>query len=171
MLTRINEIVHIANAFVNETDPNLLELLPLPPPPLPPPIEKKPSLQDIFIKPEEMNDDIISELKDVKEKVKKVFVSDLTPPQKTGIKSVDDKNYEEYLELLQIYRPELFVDKEDNYPEPNTNSSGAVVLAPPKVDSSDTDPVNINIVAKSPILKLQLYSLHQIQIFQAYFPI
>ena len=28
------------------------------------------------------------------------FVPDLTPPQKTGIKSVDDKNYEDYLKVL-----------------------------------------------------------------------
>ena len=139
----INEIVHNVNVFVNEPDPNLPELLP-PPPQLPlPPIEKKPSLPDIFTKPEEINDDIISELKNVKEKVKKEFVPDLTPPQKTGIKSVDDKNYEEYLELLQIHRPDLFVDEENNYAGPNTNSSGAIALAPPEVDSSDTDPLNI----------------------------
>ena len=43
------------------------------------------------------------------------FVSDLTPSQKTGIKLVDDKNYEGYLKVLQIYRPDLFIDEEDNY--------------------------------------------------------
>ena len=43
------------------------------------------------------------------------FVPDLTPPQKTGVKSVDDKNYEDYLKVLQIYRPDLFIDEEDNY--------------------------------------------------------
>ena len=43
------------------------------------------------------------------------FASDLTPPQKTGIKSVDDKSYEDYLKVLQIYRPDLFIDEEDNY--------------------------------------------------------
>ena len=42
------------------------------------------------------------------------FVSDLAPPQKTGIKSVDDKNYEDYLKVLQIYKPDLFIDEEDN---------------------------------------------------------
>ena len=42
------------------------------------------------------------------------FIPDLTPPQKTGIKSVDDKNYEDYLKVLQIYRPDLFIDEEDN---------------------------------------------------------
>ena len=43
------------------------------------------------------------------------FVSDLTAPQKTGIKSADDKNYEDYLKVLQIFRPDLFIDEEDNY--------------------------------------------------------
>ena len=43
------------------------------------------------------------------------FVPDLTPPQKTGIKSVDDKNDEDYLKIIQIYRPDLFIDEEDNY--------------------------------------------------------
>ena len=42
------------------------------------------------------------------------FIPDLTPPQKTCIKSVDDKNYEDYLKVLQIYRPDLFIDEEDN---------------------------------------------------------
>ena len=40
------------------------------------------------------------------------FLSDLTPPQKTGIKSVDDKNFEDYLKVLQIYRSDLFIDEE-----------------------------------------------------------
>ena len=39
----------------------------------------------------------------------------MTPPQKTGNKSADDKNYEDYLKVLQIYKPDLFIDKEDNY--------------------------------------------------------
>ena len=41
-------------------------------------------------------------------------VPNLTPPQKTGVKSVDDKNYEDYLKIPQIYRPDLFIDEEDN---------------------------------------------------------
>ena len=65
------------------------------------------------------------------------FVSDLAPPPKTGIKSVDDKNYENYLEVLQIYRPDLFIDEEDNYiiPTPKTEiieSEDVVPPAPPK---------------------------------------
>ena len=43
------------------------------------------------------------------------FIPDSTPPQKTGIKNVDDKNYEDYLKAFQIYRPDLFIDEEDNY--------------------------------------------------------
>ena len=41
------------------------------------------------------------------------FIPD-KPPQKTGVNSVDDKNYEDYLNILQIYRPDLFIDEEDN---------------------------------------------------------
>ena len=43
------------------------------------------------------------------------FIPNLRSPQKTGSKSVDDKNYEDYLKVLQIYRPDLFIDEEDNY--------------------------------------------------------
>ena len=43
------------------------------------------------------------------------FIPNLMPSQKTGNKSVDDKNYEDYLKVLQIYRPDLFIDEEDNY--------------------------------------------------------
>ena len=65
------------------------------------------------------------------------FVSNLTPPQKTGIKSVDDKNYEDYLKVLQIYRPDLFIDEEGNYviPTPKTEIieiEDVVPPAPPK---------------------------------------
>ena len=65
------------------------------------------------------------------------FVSDLTPSQKTGIKSVDDKNYEDYLKVLQIYKPDLFIDEEDNYviPIPKTEvieTEDVVPPAPPK---------------------------------------
>ena len=54
------------------------------------------------------------------------FIPELTPPQKTGIKSVDDKNYEDYLKVLQIYRPDLFIDEEGNnnyvMPTPKTET-------------------------------------------------
>ena len=53
------------------------------------------------------------------------FVPDLTPPQKTAIKSANEKNYEDYLKILQIYRPDLFVDEEDN----NNNN----VIPTPKI--------------------------------------
>ena len=66
------------------------------------------------------------------------FVSDSTPHQKTGIKSVDDKNYEDYLKVLQIYRPDLFIDKEENYiiPTPKNEiieTEDVVPPAPPKL--------------------------------------
>ena len=61
------------------------------------------------------------------------FVSDLTPPQKTSIKSVDDKNYEDYLKVLQIYRPDVFIDEEDNYliPTPKTEIIEIEDVVPP----------------------------------------
>ena len=65
------------------------------------------------------------------------FVSDLNPPQKTGIKSVDDKNYEDYSKVLQIYRPDLLIDEEDNYVIPTPKNEiieieDVVPPAPPK---------------------------------------
>ena len=38
---------------------------------------------------------------------------DLTPPISTGIKSVGDKNWDNYIKFLEIYRPDLLVDKPD----------------------------------------------------------
>ena len=65
------------------------------------------------------------------------FVSDLTRPQKTGIKSVDDKNYEDYLKVLQIYRPDLLIDEVGNYIMPTSKTEiieieDVVPPAPPK---------------------------------------
>ena len=65
------------------------------------------------------------------------FVFDLTRPQKTGIKSVDDKNYEDYLKVLQIYRPDLFIDEVGNYIMPTSKTEiieieDVVPPAPPK---------------------------------------
>ena len=61
----------------------------------------------------------------------------MTPLQKTGIKSVDDKNYEDYLKVPQIYRPDLFIDEEDNYVIPTPKNEiieieDGVPPAPPK---------------------------------------
>ena len=33
--------------------------------------------------------------------------------------SIDEKNYEEYLDTLEVIRPDLFIDEEDNYVEPS----------------------------------------------------
>ena len=62
------------------------------------------------------------------------FISNLTPPQKLGIKSVNDKNYEDYLKTLQIYRPYLFIDEGDvNYviPTPKTETIEIEDVVPP----------------------------------------
>ena len=58
----------------------------------------------------------------------------MTPPQKTGIKSVEDKNYEDYLKIPQIYRPDLFIDEEDNHnviPTPKIEIIDDSVVPPP----------------------------------------
>ena len=33
--------------------------------------------------------------------------------------SIDEKKYEEYLDTLEVIRPDLFIDEEDNYVEPS----------------------------------------------------
>ena len=60
------------------------------------------------------------------------LVSDLTP-QKAGIKSVDDKNYEDYSKVLHIYRPDLFINEEDSYviPTPKNEIIEIEDVAPP----------------------------------------
>ena len=59
------------------------------------------------------------------------FIPNLTPPQKTGNKSVADKNYEDYLKVLQIYRPDfLLIDEEDNY-----------VISTPKIEIIEIEDV------------------------------
>ena len=40
-------------------------------------------------------------------------ISDLMPPKPTGIKNVDDKNWDDYIKLLEIYAPHMVVDKPD----------------------------------------------------------
>ena len=52
------------------------------------------------------------------------------PPQKTGNKSVDDKNYEDYLKVLQIYRLDLFIDEDDNF-----------VISTPKAEINEIEDV------------------------------
>ena len=61
------------------------------------------------------------------------FISNLTSSQKPGVKSVDDKNYEDYLKILQIYRPDLFIDEGENYviPTPKTEIIEIEDVVPP----------------------------------------
>ena len=47
--------------------------------------------------------------------------------EKTDIKSVDEKNYDDYLKILQIYKPDLFVDEEDVIITPKTEEIDDVV--------------------------------------------
>ena len=119
VLKIISEIVHNTNAFVNEPDPNLLQIMlqPQPQPSVAPPIIKKPTLQDVLTEPNE--EDLLSQMKAVQEEVKQEEIV-LLPPEKTGIVPIDEKNYEDYLDTLEVIRPDLFIDEEDNYVEPST---------------------------------------------------
>ena len=118
VLKVINEIVRNANSFVNESDSNLptITLSAVNNPPKAPPKLKKPTLQDILMEPNE--EDVISQLQAVKEEVKQKEIY-LKFPEKTGIASIDEKNYEEYLYTLEAIRPDLFIYEEDNYVEPS----------------------------------------------------
>ena len=86
------------------------------------------------------------------------FVSDLNPLQKAGIKSVDDKNCEDYSKVLQIYRPDLFIDKEDNYviPTPKTEIIEIEDVVPPATPK----PIHVipqeTVKLPKPILKTDL---------------
>ena len=42
----------------------------------------------------------------------------MEPPQRTGIKPIDE-NWDEYLETFEVIRPDLFIDEEDEYIEPS----------------------------------------------------
>ena len=118
VLKVINEIVRNANAFVNEPDLILpaITLSDENNPPKPPPKVKLPTLQDILTKPDET--DIASQLKAVKDEIKTEEIY-LEPPQRTGIKPIDETNWDEYLETLKVIRPDLFIDEEDEYIEPS----------------------------------------------------
>ena len=67
----------------------------------------------------------------------------MTPPQNTGIKSIDDKNYEDYLKVLQIYRPDLFIDEENNnnyvIPTPKTETEIIEDVLPPDIFTPKTE--------------------------------
>ena len=143
VLRMMQEIVRNANAFVNEPDPNLPQITfdDNPTPPQPPPRVKKPSLQEILTESDEKK--VITELQKVKDEV--VLPPAPPPaaeeirldfPERTGIRSLDEINYEEHLDTLQQIRPDLFIDEEDDYVEPNvqpTSSDPMDVTAQPDV--------------------------------------
>ena len=61
-------------------------------------------------------------------------------PEQTEIRSVDERNYQEWLDTLEVIRPDLFIDEDDNYTdEPQVN-----VLVPTNiVDGLPNDPVDV----------------------------
>ena len=86
-----------------------------------------------FLTENEIFDDVVPA--DVFTPKTEKFIPYLTPPKKAGIKSFDDKNYEDYLKVLQIYRPDLFIDEEDNnnyvIPTPKTEIIEIEDVVPP----------------------------------------
>ena len=124
ILKIMQEIVRNSNAFVNETNSEVLPQITFDenePPKPPPKIKTEPTLQEILTEPEES--DVVTELVKVKNEVMPESESIcLDFPEQTGIRSVDKRNYQEWLDTLEVIRPDLFIDKEDNYTdEPQVN--------------------------------------------------
>ena len=68
-------------------------------------------------------------------------IPDLTPPKPTDIKSVDDKDWGDYLKLLEIYAPHMVVD------EPDIIDVGVVTKIKPEIVEID------NVVPTEPWLQ------------------
>ena len=65
-------------------------------------------------------------------------------PEQTGIRSVDERNYQEWLDTLEVIRPDLFIDEEDNYTdEPQVN-----VLVPTDITDGSSNVNEKDIVAQ-----------------------
>ena len=138
----MQEIVRNANAFANEPDPEPLPQITFDenePPKALPIIKTEPTLQENLTEAEE--NDVVTELVKVKDEV----VPDPEPirldfPEQTGIRSVDERNYQEWVDTLEIMRPNLFIDEDDNYTdEPQVN-----VLVPTDiVDGLPNDPIDV----------------------------
>ena len=104
ILRIMQEIVFNANAFANEPDPQPLLQITLDenePPKAPPIIKTEPTLQEILTEPEE--NDVVTELVKVKDEVlPEPEPIRLDFPEQTGIRSVDKRNYQEWLDTLEV---------------------------------------------------------------------
>ena len=69
------------------------------------------NLQDILTQTNDTTDETLSDLKNVKDEIKLNF------PEKTGIKSIDEKNLEDYYDVLQQIRLDLFIDEDSENPD------------------------------------------------------
>ena len=148
VLRLMQEIVHNPNAFVNEPDPNLAQITfeDNSTPPKDPPKKKKPTLQEILTEQEEQQ--VIREMVKIKEKLVPPAAEEigLAFPERTGIRSVDERNYDDYLDTSQQIRPDLFIDEEDDYVEPN----GMNALVPINVETTSND--TMDVVARPDVL-------------------
>ena len=76
-----------------------------------PPELVRPSLQDIMMQTNDTTDKTLSDLQNVKDEIKLNF------PEKTSLKTIDDKNLEDCYDTLQQIRPDLFIDEDPETPD------------------------------------------------------
>ena len=141
VLRVMQEIVRNANAFVNEPNPNLPEITfeDNSTPPKDPPKIKNPTLQEILTEPDEQQ--VIREMVRIKEELVPRTAEEigLVFPERTGIRSEDGRSYDDYLDTLQQIRPDLFIDEEDEYVEPN--EMNALILI--NIETTSNDPMYV----------------------------
>ena len=75
-------------------------------PSIPPPESVRQNLQDIMTQTNDTTDKTLSDLQNVRDEIK------LNLPEKTGIKSIGEKNLEDYYDTLQQIRPDLFINED-----------------------------------------------------------
>ena len=141
VLRVMQEIARNANVFVNEPDPNLPQITfeDNSTPSKDPPKIKKPTLQEILTEPDELQ--VIREMVKIKEELVPPAAEEigLVFPERTGNRSVDERNYDDYLDTLQQIRPDLFIDEEDDYVEPNRMNA----LVPINKETTSNDPMDV----------------------------
>ena len=144
---------------VNADIPDQYPTQPLPPQ-IKPEVISTPSLQDILTGEVKVEDDTLKDIQNVRDEV-----VTLDFPQQTGIRSVDEQNLDDYCDILQQIRPDLFIDEDDDVPDLSgmadledipdfpeisdlnslidTPSNVPYMLAPTDVDIGSNDPADI----------------------------
>ena len=77
--------------------------------------ERQNLIRDDLFKKDLEGDDIILPEPDIVQNVKtEEFIPDIRPPAETSIERVDDKNWNDYVEVLEALTPDLLVEEPDN---------------------------------------------------------